>query len=270
MKRVFDPVSRPVPDAPVLIISHPGHELRVHHWMERTHPVVCVLTDGSGHHDASRLETTAALVERAGGRPGPIFGPWTDREVYAALMAGDHALFVGLAQELGRALAESGATVVVTDAAEGFNPSHDLCRYVTEIAITLAAAETGRTIAGYDFPLVAAPTSCPADLQSRAVTVELDAAALDRKIAAARNYAELSAEVNRTLAEHGPAAFAIELLRPMTPFDLSPPGSDPTFYEQEGARRVAAGRYHETLRFRDHVLPAATRLRELVGAAVLP
>jgi hypothetical protein len=254
----------------VLIISHPGHELRVHHWMERHHPIVCVLTDGSGHHDASRLDTTAALVECAGGTPGPIFGRWSDREVYAALMAGDHALFVDLAYELGRMLVSSGATVVAADAAEGFNPSHDLCRYVAEIAIGLAASERGRTIDGYDFPLVAAPTSCPGELRARALTIDLDAEALDRKIAAARNYAELAAEVDRTLAEHGRAAFAVEMLRPMTPFDLSPPGSDPTFYEQEGARRVAAGRYHETLRFRDHVLPIATRLREIVGAAVLP
>ena len=31
-----------------LIVAHPGHELRVHHWMELARPLVLVLTDGSG------------------------------------------------------------------------------------------------------------------------------------------------------------------------------------------------------------------------------
>ena len=32
-----------------LVVAHPGHELRVHGWLEVARPVVCVSTDGSGH-----------------------------------------------------------------------------------------------------------------------------------------------------------------------------------------------------------------------------
>ena len=39
-----------------LVIAHPGHELRIHHWLERARPVTFVLTDGSGHTDHSRIE----------------------------------------------------------------------------------------------------------------------------------------------------------------------------------------------------------------------
>ncbi|HUE39393.1 MAG TPA: hypothetical protein VMR29_07805 [Candidatus Binatia bacterium] len=37
------------------VVAHPGHELRVHHWMERVRPVVCVLTNGSGASGCSRI-----------------------------------------------------------------------------------------------------------------------------------------------------------------------------------------------------------------------
>jgi hypothetical protein len=44
------------------MIAHPGHELRVHHWIERTRPLVFVLTDGSGHTGVSRLASTTAVL----------------------------------------------------------------------------------------------------------------------------------------------------------------------------------------------------------------
>ena len=36
----------------VLVVAHPGHELRVHGWLELARPTVCILTDGSGHQAA--------------------------------------------------------------------------------------------------------------------------------------------------------------------------------------------------------------------------
>jgi len=52
-----------------LIIAHPGHELRVHHWLEKTRPLVFVLTDGSGRTAQSRLHSTTRILERAGATP---------------------------------------------------------------------------------------------------------------------------------------------------------------------------------------------------------
>ena len=51
---------------PAVIISHPGHELRVHHWLEQAKPAVCVLTDGSGHTQRSRLDSTTGVLSGAG------------------------------------------------------------------------------------------------------------------------------------------------------------------------------------------------------------
>ena len=75
------------------MIAHPGHELRVHHWLEIAAPQVFVLTDGSGHGGVSRLASTTRLLERAGATPGPIYGRFSDRDLYHALLARDWPLF---------------------------------------------------------------------------------------------------------------------------------------------------------------------------------
>jgi hypothetical protein len=245
-----------------LLVSHPGHELRIHHWMELTRPVVFVITDGSGHTGTSRLATTTAVLERVGATPGSVYGRMSDREIYAAMMRGDQRLFTDLARELSDAFVRLGVREIACDAAEGYNPSHDVCRYIAEAAATLTSA-SGGTLPGYDFPLVAAPTACPPHLRDRAWTVQLDEGALDRKIAAARGYEEIAGDVDRTLAAYGRAAFLVESLRPFEPMGLEPPGNDPPFYEQHGERQVAAGHYTQVLRFRDHVRPVAAALRAL-------
>ena len=80
-----------------LVIAHPGHELRIHHWLERAKPRVFVLTDGSGHTNRSRLGQTAALLDAAGALRGSMFGRFTDREIYRAILASDVDAFIALA-----------------------------------------------------------------------------------------------------------------------------------------------------------------------------
>jgi hypothetical protein len=85
-------VSSPLPwegSRAALVVAHPGHELRVHHWLERARPLVLVLTDGSGHTEHSRLQRTTALLERAGATPGRIYGRLSDRDLYRAILSGD-------------------------------------------------------------------------------------------------------------------------------------------------------------------------------------
>src|SRR5438552_2599971 len=104
---------------PALVISHPGHELRIHHWLELAKPRVFVLTDGSGLAGKPRLASTADVLCRAGAKPGGIFGRLTDRALYAAILDRDHELFASLAMELADLLDEEGVDFVVSDAAEG-------------------------------------------------------------------------------------------------------------------------------------------------------
>lgn len=247
-----------------LVIAHPGHELRIYGWLERERPDVFILTDGSGHGGASRVPSSARVLDRAGARPGSIFGRFSDRELYRLLLGGEVEVFNRLALELAGALAELGVAQVASDALEGYNPSHDLCRVVTDAAAAIASRRTGQSIAVYDFPLEAPPDQSPESLHPGAFRIELEGRELERKLEAARGYPEMAFEVERNLGTHGAGAFAIECLRPVEPdTDLESLFPKPPYYERYGERQVAEGHYESVLRFREHFLPVARALREL-------
>jgi hypothetical protein len=248
-----------------LVIAHPGHELRLHHWLEVARPVVFVLTDGSGHQDRSRLASTTAILERAGATPGSIYGRLSDRELYRAILAGDVELFASLAEELAEALALSQVDSVAGDAVEGFNPGHDVCRLLLNAALLRLAAtgdgEPFRLPANFDFPLEGPPGDCPSQERSQAILLELDADALERKLAAAWAYPEVAGEVQAALAAHGREPFRVECLRPVRyGLEIGHLFAHPPYYERYGEKQVAAGIYREVIRFDRHLAPLAEAL----------
>jgi hypothetical protein len=244
----------------VLVVGHPGHELRVYGWMRSARPVVHVLTDGSGSDGEPRIDSSTALIESVGGACGSVYGRMSDREIYSAILSGDHARFLALAEELAAALIRDDVAVVAGDAVEGFNPSHDVCRYVVNAAVRIAQA-AGRTIDCYAFPLEGAPNFCPESLRGGALLLQLDDETLARKLDAARAYAELRSEVEHALRHFGSEPFRSECLWRV---DLADPyGWDPDcipYYESYGAQRVARGAYQQVVTFREHVKPLADAL----------
>jgi hypothetical protein len=246
-----------------LVVAHPGHELRVHRWLELTRPVVFVLTDGSGNHGVSRLASTTALLDRAGATAGSIYGRLSDRELYRAILGGDLGLFTALADELARGLAD--VDVVAGDAVEGYNPGHDVCRLLLNAAVLRLEAE-GRRIANYDFPLVGAPDDRLPDGLGDGLRLDLDDDALHRKLEAARTYPELAGEVDAALAAHGSDRFRIECLRPVRyGLGIAPLFAHPPFYETHGEKRVGLGLYEQVIRFQAHLAPLAARLEHHVA-----
>ncbi len=228
--------------------------------MERERPEVLVLTDGSGGAGVSRLAATEEILRRTRCQRGPIFGPFSDRELYAVLLEGRIEPLVVLAREMAEVLVERRVRRVAGDAIEGFNPSHDLCRVLIDAAVSAASRRLGWPIENYDFLLEGSPTAdCAGSFR-----LELDDEALERKLAASRAYSELAHEVDRALERHGEAAFRIECLRPADPeAELESLVEDPPYYERYGEQQVAAGRYQHVLRFREHFLPLARTLREV-------
>jgi len=246
------------------VVAHPGHELRVYGWLERERPEVFVLTDGSGSTGRSRVPSTAGILPRAGARPGSVFGRFSDRALYEVMLEGRIEVLTGLVHEIAGAWTETDVETVVADAIEGFNPSHDICRLVTDAAVALAHRRTGRSIDSYEFLLEGRPDALPANGASGVLRLELDDAALERKLAAARSYPEMAYEVERACERFGTEAFRVECLRPADPeADVEALIEAPPGYETYGERQVAAGRYSRVLRFREHFLPLARALREL-------
>ena len=237
-----------------LIIGHPGHELRIHHWLETARPLTFVLTDGSGRGQQSRLSSTEKVLGKAGAEPAPIFGRWTDAQAYEILLSGNLVALADVTREMAEALVANNIEAVVADAMEGFNPTHDLCRYMTDTAVLTAERTSGRKIANFDFVLAAPPDAAPAMILPRCVRLQLDESALTRKRIAAQNYPELKEEIDAAIARFGLEMFATELLRPVTA-DLSAGWDGQPFYETHGEERVKQGHYEEVIRRRQHVLP---------------
>jgi hypothetical protein len=245
-----------------LIVAHPGHELRVHRWLELAKPTVYVLTDGSGRTERSRLASTTHVLAQTGARPGAIYGWCSDVELYAAVLAGDTPFLLRLMHALVEALDGVGAECVVGDAMEGFNPSHDICRFLINAVVSLVRQRTERELGNFDFLLDGSPRDCPADLQDRAVRVELEDGALERKLAAAQGYPELRAEAETALARFGSQLFRTEWLRPVADWrqGLDGMAEEPPHYERVGEGRVSSGLYADVIRYRENVRPLVKAL----------
>src|SRR2546423_6203693 len=274
------------PTRSAIVVAHPGHEVRLHGWLERERPLVLVLTDGSGREGRSRIGSTTSYLEKFGARQGCVFGRFTDLEVYRAVLARDSSVFTSLCDELADAFVAEGVGAVVGDASEGYNSTHDICRLVVNAAVELASRALGRAVSNYDFPVVARPDHCPAPLRARAVWLRLDDETFARKLSAAREfYPELFAEVEtaargrgaNTLSDfleqndrresatalEGLEVFRVECLRPVVRGESS--DARTPFYETHGERQVRARHYERVIRLGEHMRPLAEAPCEHVG-----
>lgn len=260
-------------DGALFFAAHPGHELRLFGWLRSARPTVCFLTDGSGSDGTPRLERTDALLAGLGAVPGPLYGVASDRVVYAALLGKDIPVFTELARRLGALLRSGNYSAIVGDAAEGYNPSHDVARMLVDAAVAIARAG-GVHVDNYAFPLVGHPQKPPPACAAGPQPIRLDEATLDEKIETARAYARaaggvLVSEVDEAIERFGLDAFRAEQLfvagsgaQLEAVFDTERP-----FYETYGEQQVAAGRYSYVIRWDEHVRPIATALRELSASS---
>jgi hypothetical protein len=238
-----------------LLVAHPGHELLLHGWISRNKPVVHVLTDGAAHPSDTRLRTTAERLRDVGARAGSIFGSLSDREAYAMILERNTALLLALVRHLAGDLERDQPSILVGDAAEGYNPVHDLCRLIGGAAIALAGVRTKQ----YEYAVVDHPHS----LGAADVVIELDDAEYARKMESARAQAGALPHIDALLAEHGAGAYRRETLCAVADWAAIGSGAPP-LYERYGEERVAAGNYATVIRQREHMLP----LRDALLAAV--
>lgn len=247
-----------------LLVAHPGHELLLHGWLHAELPRVFVLTDGSGREGCSRLDATTRLLQSASVPMGDVYGRYPDSTIYEALLDGEVALFVGLAEEIGKALASEGIRRVVSDAAEGWNPIHDAFRLTVNAAAALASRDGGAPIAVFEFPLFGEPGPGPGPEQ--AVVVPLDLRAREAKRAAALSYVELDREVRWSLERYGEDGHTTEWLRPgRMAVGEYPVAEPPPVYERYGEFLARTGQLARVIRYREHLLPLAEAFGDAVS-----
>ncbi|MBI3649943.1 MAG: hypothetical protein HY231_02715 [Acidobacteria bacterium] len=249
-----------------LIIAHPGHELRVYHWLTVARPVVFILTDGSGHTGKSRLATTTQIVEASGSAVGSIYGRMSDRMMYSAIINHEYKRFIALVEELAQSFMRASFDYVVGDAIEGYNPTHDVCRLLINAALELAKPRLNHAMLNYEILLTGEPDDYAEARFEKALWLELNNEAWQQKLAAARGYPELAAEVDGMLKQSGRETLRRECLRPVEPgFPFTAQMPEPPYYERYGEQRVAAGYFQTVLRYRDRMLPLAEALAQYVS-----
>lgn len=234
----------------ILIIAHPGHELRLFHWMELYRPTVFVLTDGSGSGSASRIEYTRRTLETAGAKAGAVFGQVSDRDWYSAIINRDSSLLIAAAEQIFRAASQDVPSLIVTDPVEGYNPMHDLCAGVAAAVQALLAGRNGRPELGtYELTRALTNGRCIERLY-------LDDQARDRKRQAIAAYEPLSGEAATTLAQTpealGEEAVTLGATLEAWIGELAMPPE----YERTGRERVRDGRYENVIAYAEHVKPA--------------
>jgi hypothetical protein len=238
-----------------LLVAHPGHELLLYGWISRNKPVVHVLTNGSTDSSGSRLGRTAELLRGLGARSGAIFGRLSDAEAYTMILERNTALLHSLVTDLAAELERDRPSILVCDAAEGYNPVHDLCKLIGGAAIAMA----GVPVKQYEYAVVNDPHSRDA----AAIVVELSAAEHTAKMNRAAEQSASLADIEALVSRFGANAYQRETLCPVADWTAIDDGATP-LYERYGEERVAAGQYVTVIRRREHMLP----LRDALGAAV--
>lgn len=248
----------------VLVVAHPGHELRLFGWLSQARPDVLVLTDGSGRNGRPRIESTRRLLARTGARPGALFGAYTDLQMYRALLAGNASFFVATALKLADLLRRGRYRMVVADPFEGYNPTHDLCRVLVNSAIQCVTRTCDQTPRNYDYPLTELSDFRGCDSLTR---IMLAPEVLQRKRAAAAEYVELSGEVEALVRREGERAYCHEFLREVRTDSLpNKTLTAPPFYETYGERQCAMGLYPTVVRYEDHFAPIARAVASLADS----
>ncbi len=240
----------------VYVMAHPGHELLLHHWMERTRPVVVALTDGSAARGVDRRASSERTIRLAGAEIGPIFGAMPDRDWYDAILGRDLRPFRQASERISELCIERDITMLVVDPVEFFNPVHDLC------------AAVGQQVASILRRHGASPSLFDYEIEHRGArrvkpkwTLTLDADAIERKLAAAGQYRELAEEVERVRGKSDPTVYSVERIFAVGPsIDWPLTLDQEPHYERVGRERVANGTYSRLITYREHVRPLALAL----------
>jgi hypothetical protein len=235
------------PPGAALLIAHPGHELRIHGWLETARPLVFITTDGSGATGVARISKSEDILRAAGCRWGSPFGRFTDVNVYDFILHCEVEPLVSMTRDIAISLADAEVEYAVGDAVEYYNPVHDLSRVILSLAIEHVRQLTHHVIRQFEFNVV----NSPGERAANDVVVHLDEAALRRKIDAATDYDELEAQAADDIRRNGLDAFRTERLRFVDGGAPLEPSGTP-YYEKRGEEQVSAGRYVEVLRYRPH------------------
>lgn len=222
-----------------------------------------MLTSGDGSIGQPRLEDSRRMLNQWGlDVRSEWLAPVSDSVVYQALLGIGASPFEQWLDGLTQATLDANIDTVVADEAEGYNPSHDLCRVLANRLVS-RLREAGREVRNLEIPLVGHPCD-PAREDQVEIEVHLTEAELQNKLGQVLDYARrcspvLLGEVQTMFDTFGTQAFARECLYPAapTPYEVGLLPETLPYFERVGEERRAAGIYKDVIRAR-HLLRVVT------------
>lgn len=250
----------------LLSIGHPGHELRLMHWLGEKRPHCAVLTDGSGSSEIARTESTRRLLLEQGCTISPYFGRFKDKEIYQRILSIDVAFFWERVLELVQELKDHAAKALVGDMSEGYNSTHDIMNVLNRCATIVYQKSKKVNLEQWEFALEADPSQVPPG-NPKAWPIVLTDEELVKKIAAARGYPELAFEVERAERLGGLERFRLECLYQVTGNGLNDDYlNEPPYYEIYGRQQIKKGTYSDLITYEHHVRSLSLALLERATA----
>lgn len=232
----------------VLFIAHPGHELLVYSIFAQAHMKVLVLTDGSGGGGEPRIHKTRELVARLGGEMVEPSGAHTDARMYQAILGHDVEFFEQFLFQLVDLLDRRSVEGLISDAAEHYNPMHDICAALAALAWREVTAR-GRTISRFVCPMVVDPDG--KNVSEHPLTHHL----VRSKESAIGQVSHLITDLASVVAQRQIRTELEVLMRPEPSDGLLPPLEGEAFYEVYGRQQLAKRGGGELITYRHHVLP---------------
>jgi hypothetical protein len=248
-----------------LIIGHPGHELRAFAFIKRYKPDVYILTDGSGSKNDSRLNQSIKVLDNIGAKFQDSLRVFKDKELYSLISGQNSSDIIDYKNSLKQLIVEKDYDMIIGDALEGFNPTHDICRYIiNSIALETSTLDFSKNILNYDFLLDSAPNILSEENNVGGLSIRLSDEEFQMKFNAAMGYPELKFEVEYALEKFGKEAFSYECFRKVSnPDVISNWNTAKPYYEEFGEKRVAEGAYSNLITFEKHLKPIAKQLLAL-------
>jgi len=165
------------------------------------------------------------------------FEPFTDKDIYSLIIEGDFERCIMVKEALKSFVKEHNIQRMVGDALEGFNPSHDLCRYFINGLVEDLADE--HPMMNYDFLQDEIFKNSAHKASEPDILLHLNTAEMEQKLSACLKYSALKFEVDRFFEQYGVDFFRLEHFRQIIDNKVIKTweGNMP-FYETHGRKRV--------------------------------
>jgi len=243
----------------LLFVGHPGHELMIYQVLKQYSPDVVFLTTGSGADNKPRIDESIKLMESLNLTVHYPFEPLSDCQIYNLILGGDLASFIGIKESLIQFVHKLGYELLIGDALEGFNPAHDICRYL--INGVVADLQPDHKILNYDILLDQLFLVDQEPTTTDHIRLDLNEEEKREKIESCKKYKPIRTEVNRFIATYGEDFFGKESMRPVHDiFKLKSWDGPAPHYEMHGKKRISEGVYQSLILFETHIKPIAEGL----------